>query len=85
MQTKTNDNKSLFDLPTAPLYALTCLDFQLSSDLEASEPPEARGLSRDAVRLMVSYRKDNQIIHTTFRNLADFLEPGDVVGVSRSP
>ncbi len=31
------------------------LDFDLPPELEASKPPEARGLARDEVRLMVSY------------------------------
>jgi hypothetical protein len=30
------------------------LDFDLPAELEAGEPPEARGLARDEVRLMVS-------------------------------
>ena len=30
------------------------LDFRLPAELEAGEPPEARGLSRDQVRLMAS-------------------------------
>lgn len=30
-------------------------DFDLPRELEASQPPEARGLSRDQVRLMISH------------------------------
>ena len=37
---------------TAP----TRLTFELPPELEAGEPPEARGLTRDAVRMMVAYR-----------------------------
>lgn len=73
--------KSLFDLPTAPL---ACLDFQLPADLEAGEPPEARGLTRDAVRLMVSSGATDRITHTTFRNLPNFLEAGDVLVINTS-
>ena len=44
-------------------------NFTLPTELEASEPPEARGLARDEVRLMVSYRASNRVIHTQFREL----------------
>lgn len=60
------------------------LDFQLPRELEASEPPEARGLARDEVRLMVSRRADNHIVHTQFHALPDFLEPGDVLVINTS-
>ena len=40
---------------------LDSLIFDLPSNLEAGEPPEARGLSRDQVRLMVSYQSDDAI------------------------
>jgi len=60
------------------------LDFDLPSQLEAGSPPEARGLARDEVRLMVSYRADNRVAHTRFRNLPDFLTPGDVVVINTS-
>ncbi len=33
--------------------------FELPPELEAHEPPEARGLSRDGVRLMVTFRSDS--------------------------
>ena len=60
------------------------LDFELTSDLEATEPPEARGLARDEVRLMISYRDDDRIVHVGFRDLPDFLEAGDVLVVNTS-
>ena len=66
-------------LPGFPL-----LNFTLSSELEAGEPPEARGLSRDEVRLMVSHIATDQIVHTQFRHIADFLEAGDVVVINTS-
>jgi S-adenosylmethionine:tRNA ribosyltransferase-isomerase len=55
-------------LPTRP-GSLNTLDFQLPPELEASEPPEARGLARDEVRLMVSYRSDDRVVHTQFRDM----------------
>lgn len=60
------------------------LDFQLPAALEAGEPPEARGLARDDVRLLVSYRAGDRIVHARFRNLVCFLNPGDVVVVNTS-
>lgn len=60
------------------------LDFVLPRDLEAGEPPEARGLRRDEVRLLVSYRDDDRVVHSTFRNLPDFLDAGDVLIINTS-
>src|SRR6266496_2373538 len=63
---------------------LPLLNFTLSSTLEAGEPPEARGLERDEVRLMVSYISTNQVVHTRFRQIGDFLAPGDVLVINTS-
>ena len=60
------------------------LDFMLPAELEAGEPPEARGLTRDEVKLMVSYRATNKIIHTQFHKLEDVLEPGDLLVINTS-
>lgn len=60
------------------------LDFRLPPDLEAGSPPEARGLRRDAVRLMVSITEENWIWHTRFFHLARFLSPGDVLLLNTS-
>ena len=62
------------------------LDFALPSNLEASEPPEARGLARDEVRLMVSRESNGSTatLHARFRDLADFLDPGDLVVINTS-
>src|SRR5260370_22295794 len=66
------------------LPGLPLLNFTLSSTLEAGEPPEARGLERDEVRLMVSHISTNQVEHTRFRQIGDFLEPGDVLVINTS-
>jgi S-adenosylmethionine:tRNA ribosyltransferase-isomerase len=63
---------------------LRSLDFTLPTELEASEPPEARGLRRDQVRLMVSSYASGLIRHAQFHELADFLDPGDVVVINAS-
>jgi len=60
------------------------LAFDLPPPLEASEPPEARGLRRDAVRMMVASRSTGQLVHTTFALLPAFLDPGDLVVVNTS-
>src|SRR5947209_19316535 len=66
------------------LPGLPLLNFTLSSELEAGEPPEARGMARDEVRLMVSHIATDQVVHTRFRQIADFLEPGDVLVINTS-
>src|ERR1700687_33157 len=58
---------------------LASLDFQLPAELEAHEPPEARGLARDQVRLLVSHLTDDSVEHRRFTDLPDVLRPGDLV------
>ena len=60
------------------------LDFRLPAELEASMPPESRGLARDQVRLMVSHTGDNRVEHTAFRRLPEFLQPGDLLVINTS-
>lgn len=60
------------------------LEFDLPDALAAREPPEARGLARDAVRLMVSRLADDTITHARFREFPEFLERGDVLVVNSS-
>jgi S-adenosylmethionine:tRNA ribosyltransferase-isomerase len=62
----------------------TALAFSLPHGLEANEPPEARGLARDEVRMMVARRSDGDIAHARFRDLPNMLEPGDLVVVNTS-
>ena len=59
-------------------------DFTLPSHLEAAEPPEARGLRRDEVRLLVSRLDTNSVEHARFNDLARWLAPGDVLVVNTS-
>ena len=59
-------------------------DFELPPSLEAAEPPEARGLARDEVRLLVSDVEKNSIAHARFRDLPRWLSPGDLVVVNTS-
>ena len=59
------------------------LDFDLPASLEAHEPPEARGLKRSDVRLLVS-RGVNVPVHAQFDDLPAFLEAGDLLVVNVS-
>src|SRR5438552_8897475 len=60
------------------------IDFELPSELEAHEPPEARGLTRDAVRLLVSYLSTDRIVHARFTDLPSFLRRDDLLVVNIS-
>jgi hypothetical protein len=63
---------------------MTAPAFDLPEALEAAEPPEARGLARDDVRLMVARRSDGRIAHAAFRDLPQLLAPGDLLVVNVS-
>jgi S-adenosylmethionine:tRNA ribosyltransferase-isomerase len=56
----------------------------LPARLEASEPPEARGVKRDGVRLLVSHVDTDSIHHSRFDELPRWLAPGDLLVVNTS-
>ncbi len=58
------------------------IDFVLPAEREAHDPPEARGLPRDGVRMLVSRRACGQISHHAFRDLPELLLPGDLLVVN---
>jgi S-adenosylmethionine:tRNA ribosyltransferase-isomerase len=58
--------------------------FDLPASLEAGSPPEARGLTRDAVRMMVARRHDGSLADATFSELPRYLTEGDLVVVNTS-
>ena len=60
------------------------IHFELPDELAAHEPPEARGLQRDEVRLLVSSADSEEIHHARFTQLPDFLQRGDVLVVNTS-
>jgi S-adenosylmethionine:tRNA ribosyltransferase-isomerase len=68
-------------MQTPPLSAI---EFSLPPELEASAPPEARGLRRDQVRLMVSHYLTDEVKHTRFYHLDKYLDEGDVIVVNTS-
>lgn len=57
-------------------------DFELPPGLEAAEPPEARGVARDQVRLLAAGQ--DGLAHATFAALGSFLSPGDLLVVNTS-
>ncbi len=58
--------------------------FTLPERLEAREPPEARGLARDGVRMLVAERTSGRLSHRHARDLAAVLTPGDLLVVNTS-
>jgi S-adenosylmethionine:tRNA ribosyltransferase-isomerase len=69
----------------APMPASTGrLSFELPAHLEAAEPAEARGMTRDAVRMLVAERSTGGLTHSTFGALPSFLNAGDLVVINTS-
>jgi S-adenosylmethionine:tRNA ribosyltransferase-isomerase len=58
--------------------------FRLPPELEAAAPPEARGLRRDHVRLLVVDRATGSVAHHRFHELPRLLAPGDLLVVNDS-
>ncbi len=57
-------------------------EFTLPASLEAHEPPEARGLPRDGVRMLVSRRASGEVSHHGFAELPGLLLPGDLLVIN---
>lgn len=68
--------------PVRPDFSIR--NFVLPPALEAHEPPEARGLGRDGVRLLVSHYADDRVTHGGFRDLPAVLDPGDLLVINTS-
>jgi len=66
------------------VIAPSALDFALPPEREAHEPPEARGVPRDGVALMVSRRAAGEVSHHQFTDLPRLLLPGDLLVVNTS-
>jgi S-adenosylmethionine:tRNA ribosyltransferase-isomerase len=60
------------------------MPFELRPELEAHEPPEARGTTRDDVRMLVSRTAAGELSENAFADLPDLLLPGDLVVVNNS-
>jgi S-adenosylmethionine:tRNA ribosyltransferase-isomerase len=70
--------------PARRLPELQPLSFTLPPELEAPAPPENRGMTRDAVRMMVATKSDGAIVHSHFSELPRFLHEGDLVVINTS-
>lgn len=68
-------------LAHAPVHA-PLTTFSLPHRLTATEPPEARGLRRDQVRMLVS--RPDGVEHAHFHDLSHILRPGDLVVINTS-
>jgi S-adenosylmethionine:tRNA ribosyltransferase-isomerase len=68
----------------ATTLATDRFDFVLPAELEAAEPPEANGLRRDGVRLLVAHVESSSLESSTFAHLAAFLKSGDLIVVNTS-
>ena len=89
--TATLDTTAAPDVTLADLTLadLTLADFSLPgftlpAELEAHDPPEARGVPRDGVRLLVSRRAAGQVSHHAFGDLPDLLLPGDLLVINNT-
>jgi S-adenosylmethionine:tRNA ribosyltransferase-isomerase len=67
-------------LSSSPLLDLEA--FALPEGLAATEPPEARALARDEVRLLVA--TPGRLHHVLFRDIGRFLRAGDLLVVNTS-
>ena len=57
---------------------------ELPVRLEAHEPPEARGVGRADVAMLVARRHELELVHARFRELPRFLFAGDLLVVNTS-
>ena len=72
------------ELVAARLPELHPLSFSLPPELEAPSPPEYRGMTRDAVRMLVATKSDGALVHSHFSELPRFLNEGDLVVINTS-
>src|SRR5437588_6942866 len=76
------------NIPTARSFdgpvSRATFDFELPPELEATEPPEARGVARDEVRLLVSQGARPVMTHARFREIETFLAEGDTLVINTS-
>ena len=56
--------------------------FHRPPNSDATEPPEAHGIARDAVKLLVA--RPSGVSHARFADLGDYLRPGDLLVVNNS-
>ncbi len=66
------------------MMGATAFDFFLPPNLNASQPPERRGLRRDYVKLMVLDKLSGEVRHDQFFQLANYLKRGDLLVLNNS-
>ncbi len=64
------------------MSALEALD--IAARAEAHEPPEARGLARDEVRMLVAKGPSGRLEHARFRDLPRYVGEGDLLVINTS-
>jgi S-adenosylmethionine:tRNA ribosyltransferase-isomerase len=64
------------------ILAIPQTHFDRSPTSDAVEPPEAHGVARDGVKLLVA--QPSGISHARFADLGDYLRPGDLLVVNNS-
>lgn len=74
----------LLKINTMQAPTIARFDFELPDKLTQPLPTEARGIKRDAVKLLVSKKETNNVFHTTFTQIDRFLRPGDMLVVNTS-
>lgn len=60
------------------------IEFEMPESSVGTLPAERRGTGRDDVKLMVTHRSTGAIEHLRFPDIADHLDPGDVLVVNTS-
>ena len=56
--------------------------FHRPPDSDATEPPEAHGIARDEVKLLIA--RPDRVSHARFAELGEYLRPGDLLVVNNS-
>ena len=59
-------------------------DFYLPPSLNASKPPERRGLRRDQVKMMVLDKLNGNVVHDQFLQIDNYLNAGDILVLNNS-
>ena len=83
MTTLTSSINTTFPIKEK-IHSHKSFHFHLPDVLQCAKPTEVRGIARDKVRLMISNKTTDAIEHTLFRNIAYYLEEGDVLVVNTS-
>jgi S-adenosylmethionine:tRNA ribosyltransferase-isomerase len=63
---------------------VTAISFDFPNVLNATMPPERRGIRRDYVKLMVLNKQTGATEHSTFNHLKQFLQKGDLLVLNSS-